>query len=372
MLKPFLICLGIIVIASCKKGDSNEDFKVPECPHSNIIESGDMREFKMGFSTWPYGPEIFDVDSTYNFIKRNGDIYSEHLDDKIPWNSWINGTALPEEFINSISYKASKRTNDIELLLSVSLLNISRNELMVDFDGNFPEYENLNDQHIEDAYFNHLSYLIDALDPNYLVLAIEANQLLIHSELKWGEYKLLMANIRLRIKQTYPDLPISESMTLHDWQLVEPSYPAGYTQEIADYISNLDFAAISFYPFLEGFQSKTEFQGAFDFLHENVSIPIAFVETGNISEDLILTGLNYSIVGSRCAQQAYLEVLLLNSQQNAYLFDIWWTFADYDALWAIFPAESQELGSIWLNTGLINETGEAKPAYQLWQESFSN
>ena len=372
MLKPLLICLGIIILASCKKDDSKEELTVPECPYSNIIEAGDTRGFKMGFSTWPYGPEAFDVDSTYAFIKRNGDIYSEHLDNKIPWTAWINGSTLPEEFINSIAYKASKRANDMELLLSVSLLNTSRNELMEDFDGNFPEYENLNDQHIEDAYFNHLSYLIDALDPNYMVLAIEANQLLINSEVKWEAYKLLMANIRFRIKQAYPDLPTSESMTLHDWQFVEPSYPPGYSQEVADYISNLDFAAISFYPFLEGFQSKNEFQSAFDFLHENVSIPIAFVETGHISEDLILNDLNFSTVGSRCGQQAYLEVLLLNSQENVYLFDIWWTFADYDALWEIFPAELQELGSIWLNTGLIDETGEAKPAYKLWKESFSN
>ena len=41
----------------------------------------------------------------------------------------------------------------------------------------------------------------------------------------------------------------------------------------------MDFAAISFYPFLKGLSTNSEITEAFDFLHDNVSIPIAFAET---------------------------------------------------------------------------------------------
>ncbi|MGD1847261.1 MAG: hypothetical protein ACFB10_17865 [Salibacteraceae bacterium] len=53
------------------------------------------RNFKMGFTSWPFGPNLQDVDDTYAFLAANGDIYAEHIDNQIPWNAWINDLPLP-------------------------------------------------------------------------------------------------------------------------------------------------------------------------------------------------------------------------------------------------------------------------------------
>ncbi len=366
-----LICVAVLIlgISSCKSDDEQPPLSTIECPIN--LYGWQTRNYKMGFTTWPYGPVDGDTDSTYAFIQRNGDIYTEHMDGQIPWSAWINGASLPESFTNALAYRVAKRNPNIKLLLSVNPLNTERNGLTEDYDGIKPTYESINDQHIEDAYFSHLQHLVDALNPDYLVMGIEANILLSSSVEKWDQYKLLMSNIRFRIRQAYPDLPISESIALHDWQLPEPDSPPNYIQEITEYGENFDFAAISFYPFLENFQTEAEIQAAFDFLHTQTSKPIAFVETGSISEDLNLPTFGISITGTRCGQQDYLGVLMKNAKENNYLFITWWAFADYDKLYATFPPEAQLLGSVWLNTGLIDENGKAKPAYYLWRDIFT-
>ncbi len=106
------------------------------------------REFKMGFTTWSYGPNLQDVNDTYSFITGNADIYAEHIDSNIPWNAWINDLALPSEFTNEIFGRANRKISGKPLLLSVSLLNSNRDELASDFDDTVPTYDNLDDSHI--------------------------------------------------------------------------------------------------------------------------------------------------------------------------------------------------------------------------------
>ncbi len=174
----------------------------------------------MGFSTWPYGPNTEDLSETYRFIEENADIYSEQVDDKIPWNAWITDADLPTDFVNAIEGRIAKKIDNHQLLLSVSLLNTDRSNLLEDYDGTTPSYNALNDATIENAYFKHLEYLISKFNPDYLVMAMEVNELKLHSESKWKEYKLLMTNIRKRLKMTHPDLKL---VRIHyTSQLVQP------------------------------------------------------------------------------------------------------------------------------------------------------
>jgi len=68
------------------------------------------------------------------------------------------------------------------------------------FDGTVPKYTALNDAAIENAYFNHLEYITNQLNPDYLILTIEVNEGLLYAPEKWAGYKLQMANVRNRIK----------------------------------------------------------------------------------------------------------------------------------------------------------------------------
>lgn len=321
----------------------------------------------MGFSSWPYAATAEAVDDTYRFISENADVYSEHIDANIPWNAWINELPLPEGFINDIEGRKSRKIDGKKLAVSVSLLNIPRNELAFDIDGTVPHYGAMDDKHIEDAYVNHLHYIIDQLEPDYLIAAIEVNELLLHSTEKWGAYKTLMSNVRSRVKAAFPDLPISESITLHTLYKPDMPNPQAFSNEIISYVNTLEFAAISFYPYFKMLRTESEFQEAFDFLHHHIEKPIAFSETSHISNDLHVASINLTIPGTPCEQNTYLESLLKNAREQNYLYLIWWAHRDYDELWKTFPDDVKELGRLWLNTGIINEDGVEKEGFSTWK-----
>jgi hypothetical protein len=360
MYKSHFVFATVIVLFGCNKDQLQNG-------NSDYFSEVDKKNFDLGFTSWPYAPTIESVDNTYNFIAENSDIYCEHIDNNIPWNSWTNDLPLPIEFINDITARQSRKIPNTKLVVSVSVLNFDRNDLALDYDGQIPNYTSMNDVHIEDAYFKHIKYIVNQLNPNYLVISIEVNELFKNTPSKWDEYKRLMANVKTRIQQESPSLRISESMTLHNLYEPDVPNPQAYIDELVDYANTMDFVSISFYPYFKGLQTNEEFQHAFDFLHDNINQPIAFAETGHLSEDLVIDSLGISIQGNEKEQNNYAEKLLENAQEENYEFVIWWTHRDYNELWETFPLELQDLGKIWISTGLINEDGNEKEAYSTWQ-----
>ncbi len=360
--------LLIFYLAGCS---NDEDGQKKDDTDDSFFESYTTREFKMGFTTWPYAPTQEAVTSTETFLNTNGDIYSEHIDAEIPWNAWINNTELPNSFIEMVANRAARGTSGNTMTLSLSLLNIERNELMPDFDGTIPSYSSLDDAHIADAYYNHVKYLVEQLTPSYLVIAVEVDGLLKDAPEKWEDYKSLMSNVKSRIKSDYPSLPISESVMLHGFYQPDFGDAQSVISEVSNYMNMMDFAAISFYPFLKGLNKKSEFQEALDFLHDKVNVPIAFAETGHLSEDLTIEGYDLFIAGNQSEQNDYMQTLLINAQEQDYEYIIWWTHRDYDALWETFPEDQKDIGKLWISNGILNEDGAEKEAYSSWKIAFS-
>ena len=361
------ILIAFIFLISCSSDNGGTD-PDPECPTDGYTHGA--RDFKMGFTSWPYGPDASDVEDTYDFIEKNADIFVEHIDNNIPWDAWINDTALPTEFTNEIAFKNSNKIGGHSFLLSVSVLNIDRDDLANDFDGQPPFYDRVNDPDIIDAYEQHIKYLITELSPDYLVISIESNEFRINSPEQWNDYVLMIDEVTDRVKMAFPSLPISESTTLHNLYDKVVADDPNYTQEIFARMTEWDFVAMSYYPFFQGLETQSEVQQAFDFLHQNVSKPIAFVETSTIAEDLVIDDANIHIDGDRCSQKDYLEVLLNNAQSEDYEFVIWWAHRDFDELWETFPDEVKNLGKIWRDTGLLDEDGAERPAFHTWSEVF--
>ncbi len=363
-LNNFLLIITVL-LNGCDKDAVNQNND--DCINSDFFSEYNSRNFNMGFSTWAYAKTVESVDNTYNFINENADIYSEHIDYKIPWNAWINDLPLPVEFTNEITAKVSRKITNAKLTVSVSLLNSARDDLAFDFDETIPNYTTLNDIEIENAYFKHVKYITSQLKPDYLIIAIEVNELLNNAPQKWNAYKLLMANVKSRIQQEFPSLLISESITLHNLYEPEVPNPEAYITELVNYVNTMDFVAISFYPFFKGLKTKDSFQYAFDFLHSKINKPIAFAETSHLSEDLTVDSYNLFIAGSECEQNEYLELLFTNAQEQNYKYIIWWAHRDYNELWETFPLEARDLGKLWISTGIINEDGVEKKAYSTWK-----
>ena len=362
----FTAVLFASVLLGCEKDQDSPE----EQGDDRFFASETSRNFAMGFTSWPYAPTVAAVDDTYHFLAGHGDIYSEHIDTNIPWDAWMHDLPLPDAFVADIAGRASRRRPGSRLTLSVSLLNNARDGLAPDVDGTAPSYNSLDDPELENAYFKHLEYITTQLDPDYLIMALEVNELLIHAPEAWEGYKSLMSRIRLRLQERFPGLPLSESITLHNVYRPEVADPQGYVEEIVAYANGLDWVAISFYPFFKGLRTKSEFQAAFDFLHERINRPIAIAETGHLSEDLDVPGLDLFIPGNRDEQRTYLETLLENAQQQEYAYVIWWTHRDYDALWEVFPENQKDLGQLWIGTGVLEENGDAKAALDAWGKAF--
>ena len=369
MIKSNLLFLFVIIILIGCSDTSNEDQK-ENCNNSAFFDEYSAKNFEMGFTTWIYAPTEQAKNNTYKFIKENSNIYSEHIDNDIPWSAWINDLVLPQEFTNEIDSRLANKLLDKNLLLSISLLNIDRSDLAPDFDGSIPSYTSLNDKKIEDAYFKHVDYLIQKFQPNYLAIAIEVNELRVKSKSKWEEYKLLIKAVKNRIKNKYPNLQISESITLHNLFKPDVLDPNTYINEIVNYANEMEFVLISYYPFFKAHHTKEEFQSAFDFLHEKINKPIAFSETSQIAEDLSVSSFNLFLEGNECEQNIYLETLLKNAQEHNYKFVIWWSHRDFDTLWETFPEELKDLGKLWRDTGLLNENGKERIAYETWQKVY--
>lgn len=378
LFKLLLFYIGLVTFNACEKQEetnviSSVSVAVIDCGKDEafVANRTQNRNYNMGFTTWSYGPKAEDVSATYEFIKNYSDIYTEHIDANIPWNAWINETELPTSFKNEIQGKAAKKINGKKLLLSVSLLNSERTDLAEDVDGTIPEYTSLDDANIEEAYFKHIQYLVNAFNPEYLVLAIEANELRLRAETKWAGYTALMDKVTARIKTAYPNLKLSESISLHNLYQPEIANPEAYIDDIVSRMNTMDFIAVSFYPFLKNLYTKADIQQAFDFLHSKAQKPIAFVETGQIAENLVVENLDVNIKGDECGQNDYLEVLLANAQLQNYEFVIWWAHRDYDALWKTFPDAIKDVGKLWKDTGLLNESGKGRLSFKTWTTIFN-
>ncbi|MEM7575321.1 MAG: hypothetical protein AAF433_20605 [Bacteroidota bacterium] len=356
-----------LLLAACQDDNAPELPEELDCILNLELTDIDFRNFGMGFSSWPYGPEPEQVQETYEFIGANGDLYAEQLDENIPWRSWINGEELPEAFLENLYFRRSNAPADLPLLLSVSLLNLEKTELMSDYDGQVPDYTSLADEQLADAYFTHLDFLIRFFEPVAVVIGTEANEFLAKRPEKWQGYTQLMDNVRARLRETFPSLPLAESVTLHRWAAPEVADPVTYQETVTDYLQEGDFAAICFHPFLRNWRSTTQFQLVFDFLHERTDLPIAIVETSHLGDDLIFESAGVTIESDECQQQRYLETLLINAQRQRYALVLWWAHRDYDALLEIFPPEFREIGGVWKDTGLLTEEGRPRMALEMWQ-----
>lgn len=340
------------------------------CSKDNPRRGIDERTFLMGFSSWPYDNTIEAVDATYDFIFDNGDIYLEHLDTDIPWHAYINDLPLPAAYTADLEGKASRAARGTKLVVASGLLNTDRSDLTGDYEGHDMAYA-INDSAIEEAYIKHLLYLIETFTPDYLIISIEANELMIHDRTKWEQYKDLMSRVRPRMDAMYPDIPMSESMTLHNYYKPQVADVAYHQNEITTQLNQMDFAAISFYPFFKQLHNREEFDAAFDFLHAEITVPIAMAETTHLAEDLIVPNLSLDIEGTKQEQDDYMQSLLLNANDENYEFVIWWTHRDFDALWATFPEEVRDLGQIWRDTGILDEDGKERPAFKTWKDVFA-
>ncbi len=341
---------------------------------ASVEANAAKRGFLMGFTSWPYAATTEAVQGTYAFIGTNADLVVEHLDDGVPWAESLRDAPFPRTFQEKLEGRRKNRPPRTKLLLSLTPLNMGRNGLAeCTGNGQRPPLpaelkgKPFDDPQLARAYANYCRRMVEFFRPDFLVTGIESNELLNNQPRAWDAYRELSRQVQRELRERFPRLPLAESVTLHKLLDRQNRGLAEYRKKIQEFVEGHDFFAVSFYPFFLGLHQEKEFGEALDFLPTFTGKPIAITETGHPAEPLKIRRWNLDFPTDPKEQAAFVKVLLSRAQAHHYRFVTYWTARDFDELWKTFPEAVKDLGALWRDTGLIDEAGQPRPAFETWK-----
>lgn len=329
----------------------------------------------MGVTPWPADFTVDEVNNSYEFINNHCDIVSHHFDDGIPYEEAFQQQPMPAAFQQEVQTRKSKTANGKKIFLSISALNLTRKEkadyyretTITDSIKNYWSQLPVNDPKIITAYVNYVSWLIDQFKPVYVNYGVESNVSLWNAS-AFNLYKDFLSKVYPILKAKYPALPFFISF------IVDESND-GFTNA-AQLLPYTDFIGLSAYPYITVSSSAN---GNTDpklfpinyfekFINLAPSKPLAIAETGYIAEDLLIPSFNLNKQGNENWQKDYLEKICQLCNKNKATLLIWFCQKDYDAGNNYLRSQAlyMDLFGLWEDTGLVNEAGKERPAYQSW------
>lgn len=339
---------------------------VPALVVANNPPTG-TRAFRMGFTGFVYDTTLEAVTSSRKFCRENGDVLAHHIEG-VPWTEAFSGDPFPKALLEEWANKKLATPPKGKVYLAISP---GRGDLkLADKGGPLPKElvgKAYDDPQVMQAYLNYCRRAIEFFKPDYLAIGIEVNE--IHrdgGQKKWQAYSALHQHVYKELKKDHPDLPIFASWTLHQMFQVRGRMLADF-QQMMPYN---DVVAVSYYPFFVGEKDRLT---ALDWMLEKFDPfekPYAMVETNDSAERLPLPQAKVTLDGNPTKQATYYRQLLSTAQKRNFLFVISFVHQDYDALWEKIKATAPELFKAWRDCGLLDEKGEARPAYQVWKSYF--
>ena len=333
------------------------------------------RSFYMGTTPWPADFTISEVDTAYNFINNHCDIVSHHFDDGIPYDEAFHNQPMPQAFQQEVQTRKTKTSAGKKIFLSVAALNLTRKEkaeyyrdaAVTDSIKNYWKQLAFNDARVIAAYVNYISWLIDQFQPSFVNYGVESN-LALWDATQFNLYKDFLSRVYAQLKTKYSSLPFFISFMVD-----ESAEGFSYASQLLPYT---DFIGLSAYPYVTVSSSAG---GNTDphifplnyferFINLDPVKPLAFAETGYIAENLLIPSFNLNKQGTESWQKDYLEMICnLCNDHHAKLL-IWFCSKDYDAgddrLRSLGLYE--DLFGLWEDTGLKDETGRERGAYENW------
>jgi hypothetical protein len=356
----FICCIAIAICThSCKKKLADE-----------------TRSFYMGVTPWPPDFTTKGYNLAYGFVNDNCDIISHHFDDGVPWEEVYSNLSIPQKLLDDLARRKQKTPSGKKVLLSVAPLKISRKE-RTGYYGDSPNAtyvskwadKHFNDTSVIAAYVKFITYLAGELNADYINFGVESNNG------EWGssdfeEYKQFLSGVYTKLKIIFPGKPcfISFMVTPDPKFLTNAKQLEPYT----------DWITISAYPYsyigspVHGSSSPALIpNGLFQsFVDINSAKSFAVAETGYIAEDLEMPGVTKE--GTVQWQEDYVNYLFDFCQKNKAKFIIWFCAYDYDAAINTFQVigYTDQLATLWKDTGFIDENLVQRPAYQVWKQWY--
>jgi arabinogalactan endo-1,4-beta-galactosidase len=222
------------------------------------------------------------------------------------------------------------------------------------------------DAEVIKAYLNYCRRSIKFFKPDYLAIGVEVNEIFTAGPDKWRAYATLHRQIYRELKKEHPDLPVFASYTLHNLFKVR----GAMLKACHELMPFNDFVAISFYPFFIGDRPETAFRWLTDNF-DSFAKPYAVVETNDTAERTEMAKMKVTLAGTPEKQAAYIRTLLDLAERRRFQFVVLFIHQDYDPLWEAIKGTAPELFMAWRDCGLLDERGQARPAYAVWREYFN-
>lgn len=339
----------------------------------------ETRSYYLGFTPFPYDATVQSLDSVYLKIKNDADIISHHFDDGIPWQEALYGEDFNSFIINDWQMRKTKTPSGEKIVVSITPINYNRNGLALykASSGNQPltypwNTYRFNSLSVQTAYLNYCRRVIQFFNPDYLVIGIEVN-LLIKSDPSlnlWNSYLQLQQYVYNQLKSAYPNLPIMVSVS--GMELLQ-NYSSNYQLQITglnQIIEYSDYFAISLYPFLSSLSTNDIPADLFSQLFSLVNKPICITETGYPAQTTSIYNGSIVFEGTQQKQNNYFKKLFNAADNYNAVFIINFVLRDYDKLWEA-EGSPEDLSKAWRDTGLYDENGNARLAYETWKNKLS-
>ncbi len=333
---------------------------------TGVPQVGQSRPFRMGLTAFPHDFTLEAVEQTRQFVRDNADLIAHHIEG-VPWAEALRDAPFPKEVLDDHGSKRSMRPPGAKVYLAVSP---GRGDLKLPDRGATPlpaelKGKSYDDALVQQAFLTYCRRCIDFFKPDYLAIGIETNEIFNAGAGKWRAYVELHRHIYSELKKEHPDLPIFASFTLHNMIKDRGPMLAAWKE----LMPCNDLVAVSYYPFLAGEPAEK----AFAWLTEKFDPfekPYAMVETNEAGDRLAFPQSKYVIQGTPKKQAAYVRTLLDLAERRRFEFVVLFIHRDYDALWDKIKATAPELFMAWRDCGLLDEQGNARPAYAVWREYF--
>jgi hypothetical protein len=357
-------CMLLLCLAACKKNNDNEE---------------GTRSFYMGVTPWPANFTVEAVGDAYRFINDHCDMISHHFDEGIPYEEAYRGLSMPDSLRNAVQFRKANTASGKTILLSVAALNLTRHEKadyynlakQKDSIVNYWKQLPVNDTKVITAYIQYISYLVDALQPSFVNFGVESNDFN-WDPVKFVQYKDFISKVYPALKAKYSAIPFFVSFMVNDSPLA-----LQYATQLLNYT---DYITLSAYPYSQLIATNKNSDPKLlpaDYFTRFIELapekPWGFAETGYVAEDLVIPAFNLNGKGNETWQKDYLDLIcgLCNDKKARFL--VWFCYKDYDASSELLKSLGlyTDLFGLWEDTGVVDENGKLRPAFDLWVKWMS-
>lgn len=339
------------------------------------------RSFRMGFTPFPYEISETAANYVYNKLQSEADIINHHFDNGVPWVEALSGAEFSQQIKDDWNFRKSKISANHKIYVSVTPINFLRTGLAA-YRGEtdnmeLPEPWNtytFNSPHVKEAYLNYCKRLIEFFLPDYFGMSIEANLLHVNNPSLWNDYLELHQFIYTELKSAYPEMKVFTSVVgahlLNGF--IEGNDHVTQRLAVLQLLDYSDYYALSFYPYMSKHLGNPYPENTFEELLNISQKPFVIAETGYVAQtfSMDIGTATVTIESDQAKQQKYFTDLLEACNKRKAEFVINFVVRDYDQLWAQIGSPT-DLNIAWRDSGLYDEIGETRLAYNTWKDYFS-